>query len=126
MTLHKLNPLFAAEFGAGEWAPAVDIIENEQGIVINAELPGIAPKDVTVTIDNNVLTLKGERHVEKEAKKENFHRMERAYGVFARSFALPEHVDAGKVTANFKDGLLTVTLPKSDAAKSRAIDIKVA
>jgi HSP20 family protein len=126
MTLHKLNPLFAAEFAAGEWAPAVDIIENERGIVINAELPGIDPKDVAVTIDNNVLTLKGERHVEKDAKKENFHRMERAYGVFARSFALPAHVDAAKVTADFKDGLLTVTLPRSDAAKSRAIEIKAA
>ena len=126
MTLHKLNPLFAAEFAAGEWAPAVDIIENERGIVIKAELPGIDPKDVTVTIDNNVLTLKGERHVEKEAKKENFHRMERAYGVFARSFALPEHVDGAKVTAEFKDGLLTVTLPRSDAAKPRAIEINAA
>jgi HSP20 family protein len=126
MTLNKLNPLFAAEFAAGEWAPAVDIIENERGIVIKAELPGIDPKNVAVTIDNNVLTLKGERHVEKDAKNENFHRMERAYGVFARSFALPEHVDADKVTADFKDGLLTVTLPRSDASKSRAIEIKAA
>ena len=126
MTLHKLNPLFAAEFAAGEWAPAVDIIENEDGIVLKAELPGINPKDVTVTIDNNVLTLKGERHVEKEAKKENFHRMERAYGVFARSFTLPEHVDTAKVTAEFKDGLLTITMPRGDAAKSRAIEIKAA
>ena len=126
MTLHKWNPLFAAEFAAGEWAPAVDIIENERGIVIKAELPGIDPKDIAVTVDNNVLTLKGERHVEKEAKKENFHRMERAYGVFARSFALPEHVDPVKVTADFKDGLLTVTLPRSEAAKSRAIEIKAA
>jgi HSP20 family protein len=126
MALHKLNPLFAAEFAAGEWAPAVDIIENERGIVIRAELPGIDPKDVAVTINNNVLTLKGERHVERDAKKENFHRMERAYGVFARSFALPEHGDAAKVTADFKDGLLTVTLPRSDAAKPRAIEIKAA
>jgi HSP20 family protein len=126
MTVHKLNPLFAAEFAAGEWAPAVDIIENEHGIVIKAELPGIDPKDVAVTIDNNVLTLKGERHVENEAKKENFHRMERAYGVFARSFALPEHVDPAKVTAGFKDGLLTVTLPRSEGAKSRTIEIKAA
>jgi HSP20 family protein len=126
MTLHTLNPLFAAEFAAGEWAPAVDIIENERGIVIKAELPGIDMKDVAVTIDNNVLTLKGERHVEKEAKKENFHRMERAYGVFARSFALPEHVDAAKVSAAFKDGLLTVTLPSSETAKPRAIQINAA
>ena len=126
MTLHKMNPLFAAEFAAGEWAPAVDIIENDRGIVIKAELAGIDPKDVVVTIDNNVLTLKGERHVEKDAKKESFHRMERAYGVFARSFALPEHVDAGKVTAEFKDGLLTVTLPRTEAAKPRAIEINAA
>lgn len=126
MTLHKLNPLFTAEFGAGEWTPAVDIIENDLGIVIRAELPGIDPKDVSVTIDDNILTLRGERHVEEEAKKENFHRMERAYGVFARSFTLPAHVDASKVTAEFKDGLLTVKLPRSDAAKSRAIEIKAA
>jgi HSP20 family protein len=126
MTLHKLNPLFAAEFAAGEWAPAVDILENEREIVIKAELPGIELKDVAVTIDNNVLTLKGERHVDKDAKKDNFHRMERAYGVFARSFALPEHVDASRVTAEFKVGLLTVTLPKSEAAKSRSIEIKAA
>ena len=126
MTLHKLNPLFAAEFAAGEWAPAVDIIENGRGIVIKAELPGIDVKDIAVTVENNVLTLKGERHVEKEAKKENFHRMERAYGVFTRSFALPAHVDTTKVTADYKDGLLTVTFPKGEAAMSRAIDIKVA
>jgi HSP20 family protein len=126
MTLHKLNPLLAAEFAAGEWAPAVDIIENDRGIVIKAELPGIDAKDVAVTIDNNVLTLKGERHVEKDAKKENFHRMERAYGVFARSFALPQHVDTAKVAAEFKDGLLTVTVPRSDAATSRSIEIKAA
>src|SRR5689334_6772415 len=103
MTLHKLNPLFAAEFAAGEWAPAVDILENDHGIVLKAELPGINAKDVAVTIDNNVLTLKGERHVDTDAKKENFHRMERAYGVFSRSFALPQHLDAAKVTAEFKD-----------------------
>jgi HSP20 family protein len=118
--------LFAAEFAAGEWAPAVDILENERGITIKAELPGIDTKDIEVTVDNNVLTLKGERHVEKDARKENFHRMERAYGVFTRSFALPTHVDAAHVTADFKDGLLTVTLPRSDAAKARAIEIKAA
>lgn len=126
MALHKLNPLFAAEFAAGEWAPAVDILENERGITIKAELPGIDTKDIAVTVDNNVLTLKGERHVEKDARKENFHRMERAYGVFTRSFALPAHVDAANVKAEFKDGLLTVTLPRSDAAKARAIEIKAA
>jgi HSP20 family protein len=126
MTLHKLNPLFAAEFAAGEWAPAVDIIENDRSITINAELPGIDVKNVLVTVENNVLTLKGERHVDTEAKKENFHRMERAYGVFCRSFALPAHVDAAKVTAAFKDGLLTITLPRSEATTSRAIEIKAA
>jgi len=126
MTLHKLNPLLAAEFGAGEWAPAVDILENERGITVKAELPGIDVKDIAVIVENNVLTLKGERHVEKEAAKENFHRMERAYGVFSRSFALPSHVDATNVKAEFKDGLLTITLPRSDAAKSRAIEVTAA
>jgi HSP20 family protein len=124
--LHKLNPLFAAEFAAGEWAPAVDIIENDRAIVLNAELPGIDAKNIEVTVENDVLTLKGERHVEKEAKKENFHRMERAYGVFTRSFALPAHVDKANVTADFKDGLLTVTVPRSAAATARVIEVKAA
>ena len=126
MTLHKLNPLFAAEFAAGEWAPAVDIIENERGIVIKAELPGIDPKEVAVTIDNNVLTLKGDRHFEKETKEENYHRIEREYGTFTRSFALPTAVNGDKVTAEYKDGILKIVLPKREETKSKPIKVAAA
>jgi HSP20 family protein len=110
----------------GEWAPVVDIIENDNALTFKAELPGIEPKDVAVTVDNNVLTLKGERRIEREVKRENYHRMERAYGTFARSFALPAFVDAENVKAEFKNGLLMVTVPKKANAKTRAVEVKVA
>ena len=111
---------------AGEWVPAVDVIENDNGLTFKAELPGIEAKDVAVTIDNNVLTLKGERHIEKEVKKENYHRMERAFGTFARSFALPAFVDAENVKADFKNGVLVVTVPKKANAKTRAVEVTAA
>jgi len=93
---------------------------------VKAELPGIEAKDVAVTIDNNVLTLKGERRMEKEVKKENYHRMERAFGSFARSFALPTYVDAEKVRAEFKNGLLTINVPKRETAKTKAVEVTAA
>ena len=148
MALTKWNPLFAdlaatkdrfnRLFGrddfwdtegvttGGEWAPVVDIIENENALTVKAELAGIEPKDVAVTIDNNVLTLKGERRIEKEVTKENYHRMERAYGTFARSFALPTFVDADHVKAEFKNGLLVVTVPKKANARTRAVEVTAA
>jgi HSP20 family protein len=110
----------------GEWTPVVDIIEGDNALTVKAELPGIEAKDVAVTIDNNVLTLKGERRIEKEVKKENYHRMERAYGSFARSFALPTFVDAENVKADFKNGLLVVTVPKKANAKTRAVEVTAA
>ena len=148
MALTKWNPLFAdlaatedrfkRLFGrddfwntegvttGGEWAPVVDIIENDNALTVKAELPGIEAKDVAVTIDNNVLTLKGERRIEKEVKKENYHRMERAYGTFARSFVLPAFVDAENIKAEFKNGLLMVTVPKKANAKTRAVEVTAA
>ena len=148
MTLTKWNPLFAdlaatrdrfnRLFGrddlwgaegvttAGEWVPAVDVIENDNALTFKAELPGIEAKDVAVTIDNNVLTLKGERRIEKDVKKENYHRMERAYGNFARSFALPTFVDAEKVSGEFKNGLLTINVPKRETARTRAVEVTAA
>jgi HSP20 family protein len=111
---------------AGEWVPAVDIIENDNGLTVRVELPGIEAKDVAVTIDNNVLTLRGERRIEKEVKNENYHRMERSYGTFARSFALPAFVDTGNVKAEFKNGLLTVTVPKSANARTRSVEVTAA
>ena len=110
----------------GEWAPVVDIIENDKALTVKAELPGIEAKDVAVTIDNNVLTLRGERHIKKEVEKENYHRMERAYGTFARSFVLPAFVDAENIKAEFKNGLLMVTVPKKANAKTRAVEVTAA
>ena len=109
----------------GEWAPVVDIIENDNALTVKAELPGIEAKDVAVTIDNNVLTLKGERRIEKEVKKENYHRMERAYGTFALSFVFLHswmRITSGRIP----NGLLMVTVPKKANAKTRAVEVTAA
>jgi HSP20 family protein len=121
---------FTPGFGEGElstrtWAPPVDIFENENNIVLKAELPGVEPKDVEVRVEDNTLYLKGERKFEKETKEENYHRIERSYGSFARSFSLPNSIDAEKVGADYKDGLLTLTLPKREEAKPKTIKINV-
>jgi HSP20 family protein len=110
----------------GSWAPAVDVYEQDMTIVLKAELPGVDPKDVDVRIENNVLTIRGERKFDNEVKKENYHRVERAYGAFTRSFTLPTVVDAGAVKAEFKDGVLRLTLPRREEAKPKQIQISVA
>ena len=109
-----------------DWTPSVDIFENEHTITIKAELPGVEAKDVAVSVDNNILTLKGQRQAEKEVKKDSYHRMERSYGTFSRSFALPASVDNENVKAEFKNGLLTVSLPKRESAKARTINVNAA
>jgi HSP20 family protein len=109
----------------GTWAPAVDIYEHEGNLVLKAELPGIDLKDVDVRVENNVLTLKGERRFENEVKREQYHRVERAYGQFSRSFTLPNVVDTEKIKAEFRDGVLRVTLPKREEAKPKQISISV-
>lgn len=109
----------------GAWAPAVDIYEQGNDIVLKAELPGVDPKDVDIRIENNVLTLRGERKLESEVKKESYHRVERAYGTFMRSFTLPSTVDTANVKAEYKDGLLRVVLPKREEAKPKQIQINV-
>ena len=109
----------------GAWAPAVDIYEHEGNLVLKAELPGIDSKDVDVQVENNVLTLRGERKFETEVKREQYHRVERAYGTFSRSFTLPNVVDTGKIKAEFKDGVLRVTLPQREEAKPKQISIAV-
>jgi HSP20 family protein len=109
----------------GSWAPAVDIYEKDGNIVLKAELPGLDPKDVDVRVENNVLTLRGERRFDNEVKRDNYHRVERAYGTFTRSFTLPNVVDTGNIKADFKDGLLHVVLPKKEEAKQRQIQINV-
>jgi HSP20 family protein len=122
------SPLFGhreGELSTRAWAPAVDIFETENSIVLKAELPGVDPKDVEVRVEDNTLYLKGERKFEKETKEENYHRIERSYGSFARSFALPNSMDAEKVAAEYQDGLLTLTLPKREEAKPKTIKINI-
>jgi len=108
-----------------EWCPAVDIVEDKQEYLIKAELPEVKKEDIHVTVENGVLTIRGERKFEKEVKDQRYHRVERAYGSFLRNFSLPDDADAGKVRADFKDGLLTVHLAKSESAKPKQIEVKV-
>lgn len=109
----------------GSWAPAVDIYEHEGNIVLKAELPGVDPKDVDVRLENNTLTLSGERKVDNEVKQESYHRVERVYGAFTRSFTLPSLLDQEKIEAEYKDGVLKITLPKREEAKPKQINIAV-
>jgi HSP20 family protein len=109
-----------------EWAPLVDIIEEEKEYRIKAELPEVNKSDVKVTVQDDVLMIAGERTFEKEDTGRKYHRVERAYGSFARSFTLPEDADAAKVSADFKDGVLIVHLPKSEKARPKSIEVKVA
>lgn len=107
------------------WSPAVDIFETDHSLVLKAELPGVDPKDVEARVEDGTLYLKGERRFEKEVKEENYHRVERSYGSFTRTFALPSSVDADRVSAEYKDGVLTLTLPKREEAKPKTIKINV-
>ena len=109
-----------------DWTPSVDITETEEEFHIKAELPEVKKEDVQVTLDNGVLTLQGERKEEREEKGRKVHRIERSYGRFVRSFALPDLVDTAKVKAEFKDGILHLYLPKSEKARPKAIEVKVA
>ena len=117
--------LSEGEVSTRTWAPAVDIFENGDSLVLKAELPGINPDDVEICVEDNTLYLKGERKFEKEVKEQNYHRVERSYGTFTRSFSLPNSVDADKVGANYKDGVLTLTMPKKEEAKPKTIKINV-
>jgi HSP20 family protein len=110
----------------GAWTPPVDIFERQDHLVIRAEVPGVQKEDMDVRIENGVLTLHGERKQETDVKEESAHRMERVYGAFTRSFSLPTTVDAAKVTATYKDGVLEVTVPKAETAKPKCIEIKAA
>jgi HSP20 family protein len=105
------------------WSPSVDIFETEGEIVVKAELPGMDRKDITLHLENNVLTLRGERKFEKETKDENYHRIERSYGNFSRSFSIPATVDPERIRADYKDGVLSIALPKKEQAKPKQINI---
>jgi HSP20 family protein len=115
-------------YRAGEsvgWTPPCDVYEDEEGVSLRFELAGVDPKDVDVRFENGVLTVKGERKLEREDKRENYHRVERFYGTFTRSFSLPGTIDAEKIRAESKNGVLLVHLPKKSEAKPKSIQVKV-
>src|ERR1700758_1803825 len=132
---NRFNPFFLAGFpnrmGSGEihslavadWSPEVDISEDDHGYLLKADLPEMKKDDVRVTVEDGILSVSGERKCEKEDQKKKFHRIERSFGTFRRSFTLPEDADSTKVTAEFRDGVLKVHLPTT--ARSKAIDVKV-
>lgn len=130
---HEMNRMFndffqggngdEASSRVGSWSPAVDIHETDDGYVLKAELPGVSKDDVSIDVHQNTLTLRGERKYESAVKDERYHRVERAYGTFQRSFVLPAMVDQEHVQATFKDGVLELHLPKSEAAKPKRIAI---
>jgi len=111
----------------GSWVPPVDIFQNgDQELVLKAELPDMTREDIDITVDNGTLTIKGEKKLSSDVKEEQFHRIERRYGTFSRSFALPQTVDTGKVAADYRQGVLTVRLPLREEAKPRQIKVDVA
>jgi HSP20 family protein len=127
----EVNRLFTSSFSRGDndlmrgaWSPSVDIFENQNEIVLEAELPGMKPEDVNISIENNVLTIHGERKFEKKDENDNFHRVERSYGSFTRSFTLPPTVKSENANAEFENGVLRLTLAKREEAKPRRIEIK--
>lgn len=111
------------ETRTGAWMPAVDIRETADSLLFHAELPGMKKEDVELTLENNTLTLKGERKFERDEERENYHRIERGYGTFTRTFALPANVQTDDVKASFDNGVLTIELPKVEEAKPRRVQI---
>ncbi len=111
--------------GLSMWTPAVDIVERENEYEVKIELPGVSKDDVKITLESNVLTIRGEKKQEKEEKSENLHRVERSYGSFQRSFTLPTTVKSEKIDARYSDGILVITLPKAEEAKPKQIEVKV-
>jgi len=127
MEVERLNRMFADFYGqptGSTWVPAVDVYESgDDGFVIKAELPDMKRDDISVTFEHGTLTLKGERRAEHEASKGRFHRIERQYGAFSRSFTLPPTVDPSRISASYKDGVLTVRLPQRDDARPKQIEV---
>jgi len=131
----RINRVFSNTYGQGDdglmtsgtWAPPVDIYQTgDHEVVLKAELPDMTREDIDITVDNGTLTIRGEKKFSNEVKEESFHRIERRYGAFSRSFSLPQTVDTGKVGAEYKNGVLTVRLPLREEAKPRQIKVDVA
>jgi HSP20 family protein len=119
-----LEPAWPEAPMLGEWAPMLDVTEDKDAVTVKAELPGVEQKDIAVSLQEGVLTIKGEKRAEKEEKDKKYHRVERSYGAFVRSIRLPSAVEAGKVAAAYKDGVITITLPKAAEAKGMTIPVK--
>lgn len=113
-----MEPLMEENWSIKTWAPKCDIFETETEIIVKAELPDVKKEDINVGIENNMLTIRGERKFEEETRRENYHRVERSYGEFRRSFTLPEFADPEKVSATYKDGILRVTIARKAEVKS--------
>jgi len=111
------------EMAGGSWIPSVDIYEDQDKLILEADLPGLNREDFEISVENNVITLKGERKFEKKVEGDNYHRVERSYGGFTRSFTLPQSVTAEGATADFENGILRVSLPKREETKARKIEI---
>lgn len=109
----------------GEWVPSLDLVETKNDLVVKAEVPGMEPNDIDISLSDGVLTIKGEKKQEKEEKEADYHLIERCYGAFTRSLRLPKEVQSDKISASYKDGILKVILPKSEEAKKKEIRIKV-
>ena len=112
-------------FFSHDWNPAVDIVENKDNYILKAELPGMNKDDVKITLENNLLTIRGEKKNEYDKKEGNYHRVERSYGSFERAFTIPGSIKANDIDAQYSDGVLTLTLPKAEEAKPKMIDVKV-
>ncbi len=124
-TLQRTRSREEEDISAGLWAPPVDIYETENEIVLKAELPEIDQKDIEIKVEDNTLTIRGERRFDQETKKENYHRIERAYGKFSRSFSLPNTIDQEKIKASYKDGILKLVMPKKEEKKPKQITVEV-
>ena len=124
-TLNWPKPANQEVMTTGDWAPRVDITENETEFMIKADIPEIKKEDIKISVDDGIVKISGERKQEKEEKNKKFHRVERFYGNFMRSFILPDNIDETKIDASFKDGVLNLKLPKTDKAKPKAIEVKV-
>lgn len=124
--INKINPEFEdVPANIARWTPMTDILETKDALVFRAELPGLTEKDVSVELENGVLTISGERKFEEETKEKNYHRVERAYGKFTRAFTLPPNVEADKIKATFNDGLLELNIPKKEEAKPKKITLDI-
>ena len=124
-TLRRFYPEGEEVVERETWAPAVDIHENDDSFVVKADLPGVNKDDIQIDLKDNTLTLKGEKKFENKVSKDNYIRVERSYGTFVRSFTLPQNVDAEKIKATYKDGVLELTLPKKEEAKPKQIKVDV-